>query len=351
MHPLQVAENTRCMWSVFERTKRVVLGRDLKGPQTPWHLGGEAEANAIGQAEKQDLRTMDKLHPWMASSASNPMSLGIAFKGPEGIVLAADSRVTLNTQMIAQGPNGPMPMLLPSTFDNATKLLKAKSQGFVGAITYGAGAIGMLEPRTAHSFIPEFEAVLPTERLSVKEFADELSKFFLARWIAGGMPNPTAPGSDMVFLVGGYDADSPYGRVFEIFIPSKPAPRETIPAGQFGATWGGQQEITARLLNGFDPRLPQMARDFLQIPTTTAAGQPDPLDVDLRTKLSARIPWQFLSLQDCVDLAIFLLRATITLQKWVIDIRGVGGAVDVATITRNEPFQYVQQKKIVGEMR
>jgi hypothetical protein len=279
------------------------------------------------------------------------MSLGIAFKGPEGIVLAADSRVTLNSQMIAQGPQGPTPVLLPSAFDNATKLLKAKSQGYVGAITYGAGAIGMLEPRTAHSFIPEFEAVLPAERLSVSAFADELSKFFLARWTAAGMPNPTPPGTDMVFLVGGYDEDAPYGRVFEIFIPSKPTPRETIPAGQFGATWGGQQEIAARILNGFDPKLPQMARDFLQIPTNAAAGQPDPLEIDLKTKLSARIPWQFLSLQDCVDLAIFLLRATITLQKWVIDIRGVGGAIDVATITRNDPFQYIQQKKIVGETR
>ena len=49
------------------------------------------------------------------------MSLGIAFKGPEGIVLAADSRVTIN----AERPiNDNLRLLLPSTFDNATKLLK-----------------------------------------------------------------------------------------------------------------------------------------------------------------------------------------------------------------------------------
>src|ERR1039457_4393527 len=113
------------------------------------------------------------------------MSLGIAFKGPEGIVLAADSRVTLNNAF-AQ-PNG-QTMVIASTFDNATKLLKVKGQDFVGAVTYGVGALGQKEPRTAHSFVPEFESMLnkkfPGKRLKVEEFAQELSDFFLAQWNA-----------------------------------------------------------------------------------------------------------------------------------------------------------------------
>ena len=276
------------------------------------------------------------------------MSLGIAFKGPEGIVLAADSRVTLNTQV--QVPGGPQ-LLLPATFDNATKLLKVKVQDFVGTITYGAGAIGQKEPRTAHSFVPEFEASLANApRLSVQDYAQKLSDFFMGRWSAAGMPNPAPPGQDMIFLVGGYDEGAAYGKVFEMFIPSRPVPRETLPAGQFGATWGGQHQIVSRLMNGFDLLTPQVARDFLHVPVTLAQGQLDPLDIELRTRLSARIPWQFLPLQDCVDLSIFLVRATITLQKWTVDVRGVGGAVDVATITRTEGFKHVQQKAIVGEV-
>ena len=264
-------------------------------------------------------------------------------------MLAADSRVTLNTPVPVPQGQGVAMMFLPSTFDNATKLLKVKGQDHVGAITYGMGAIGQVEPRTAHSFIPEFETALgDTPRLSVEVFASRLSGFYMDRWAQFGMPNPAPPGQDMIFLVGGYDEGAPYGRIFEIYIPSRPAPREMIPAGQFGAVWGGQQEITARLLTGFDPRVPQMVRSFLQT-AAAPAGVADPLDVELKTKLSARIPWQFLPLQDCVDLAIFLVRTTITLQKWVVDIRGVGGAIDVATITRNEPFRYIQQKEITGE--
>jgi hypothetical protein len=276
------------------------------------------------------------------------MSLGIAFKGPEGIVLAADSRVTLNAQIqIANGPE----MLLPATFDNATKLLRVKGQDYVGTITYGTGAIGTgPEPRTAHSFIPEFEAELGNTpgRLSVQVFAERLSAFFMARWTGMGMPTPAPPGQDIIFLVGGYDEGAPYGKVFEIFVPSRPTPRETLPAGQFGLTFGGQQEIVSRLINGFDIQAPQVVRGFLSVPF--AAGQgPDPLEIEMRTKFAAKIPWQFLPLQDCVDLSIFLVRATITLQKWTVDIRGVGGAVDVATITRTKGFSHIQQKEIIGE--
>ena len=272
------------------------------------------------------------------------MSLGIVFKGPEGIVLAADSRVTLNAHLT--GPEGAS-VLLPATFDNATKLLKIKGQDFVGTITYGAGAIGQQEPRTAHSFVPELEASLVnSQRLGVREFADKLSEFFMARWKDAGMLNPAQRGQDMSFLVGGYDKGEPYGTVFEIFIPSKPTPRETLSSGQFGATWGGQHQVVSRLINGFDLQVPKLARKFLNV---SADGSPDPLLDDLKAKLQAKIPWQFLPLQDCVDLSIFLIRATISLQKWTVDIRGVGGAVDVATVTRTKGFEYVQQKMVVGE--
>ena len=266
-------------------------------------------------------------------------------------MLAADSRVTLNAQI--QTLPGVPPLILPSFFDNATKLLKVKSQKYVGAITYGVGSIGTpQQARTAHSYLPEFEATLTDDPLTVEGFAQTLSEFFLARWNDAHMPNPAPPRQDMVFLVGGYDDDqAAYGRVFEFYIPSRPIPNETLPGGQFGATWGGQAEIASRLVLGYDPRTTGVVREFFHSPVQAElVGQPDPLDVELKNKLQAPIPWQFLPLQDCVDLSIFLIRSTIAMQKWIIALRGVGGAIDVATITRTEGFQYVQQKKICGEV-
>ncbi len=270
------------------------------------------------------------------------MSLGIAFKGPEGIVLAADSRVTLTAQM--QQLNQPA-ILLPSTYDNATKMLRVKGQSHIGAVTYGAGAIGQTEPRTAHSYIPEFEQELSNAgRLSVQDFSYRLSQFFLKKWQDQKMPS--TPGGDMIFLVGGYDEGAPYGRVFDIFIPSRPTPSEWHSGpGQFGLVWGGQKEYADRLIHGFDGRLPELARNFLSLDDPKR----EELSQHLQTQLQAPVPFAFLPLQDCVDFAIFLIRTTITMQHWILGLRGVGGAIDVAVITQTDGFTDIQRKKITGE--
>ncbi|HEY3131616.1 MAG TPA: hypothetical protein VGL91_19335 [Acidobacteriota bacterium] len=269
------------------------------------------------------------------------MSLGIVFKGAEGIVLAADSRVTLTGQLAQKGPGGEL-LVIPASYDNATKLLKVKGQDHVGAVTYGLGAIGQEAPRTAHSFISELEAELKnSKRIKVGEFAKKFGEFFLGKW-EELMPNNVAV-PDMVFLIGGYDENEPYGRVFEVTIPSNPKPKEWHPKS-FGAVWGGQTEFVDRLIQGYDRRLPELAKQSCGLSSDQESGLTNAV-----SQLNLPIPYPFLPLQDCVDLAIFLIRATITLQKWQVGIRGVGGAIDVATITKTTGFVAVQQKTVRGE--
>jgi 20S proteasome alpha/beta subunit len=264
------------------------------------------------------------------------LSLGIAFKGPEGIVLAADSRVTLS---------GPLPgsnLLVQSHYDNATKLLKVKDHDNVGAVTYGLGALGGRQPRTAHSYLPEFEAELATEeRLSVEGFATRLGDFFRGRWSAANTP---AEADALVFLVGGFDEGDAYGRVFEVSIPNAPAPVEQS-VDDFGITFGGQHEIAGRLLGGYDPRLEALMSANVHL----NPAQTKNLRQKVLQSLAMPIPYQFLPLQDCVDLAIFLIKTTATLQRWTTGVRGVGGAIDVATITRTDGFRAIQEKQILGD--
>ena len=270
------------------------------------------------------------------------MSLGIAFKGPEGIVLAADSRVTL-TAMI-QDSNG-QSNLLPATFDNATKLLRFSGNvgKYVGAVTYGAGAMGTTEPRTAHSFLPEFEGSIDiTSRLTTIEFAEKFSNFMLKHW-KKEMPEDYQ-GPDMVFLLGGFDQEDIDGKVYRFGIPSTPAPEE-LNEGRFGLSWGGQVEFTSRLIHGYDPKLIPMVKEILSLKDDKV----ELLQNQLMSNLNAKIPYQFLPLQDCVDLSIFLIRTTRELQKWIVDVRGVGGAIDVATISRTKGFEPVQVKEIKGD--
>src|SRR5687767_14047972 len=111
------------------------------------------------------------------------MSLGIVIKAPEGLVLAAESRLTLT----AQAPGQPS---IQVNFDNATELLSFNQpNNSVGVVTYGQAAIGL---RTAQSFIPALEAALVAQvpddeglkRLPIKEFAEKFSAFYLQQWQA-----------------------------------------------------------------------------------------------------------------------------------------------------------------------
>lgn len=67
--------------------------------------------------------------------------------------------------------------------------------------------------------------------------------------------------------------------------------------------------------------------------------------------LQMSLPLQAMALQDCVDLAIFFIRTTIAAQRLTVTVRGVGGPIDVATVTRQNGLAFVQRKSVVGELR
>lgn len=176
------------------------------------------------------------------------MTFGVVTKGPEGLVLAADSRVTLTTVM-ADGQK------MFSYFDNATKVLSIQGQKFVGIVTYGAGAIGATEPRTAHGYITEFEkglaAKLP-QRATVKQVGAELGRFYTDQWTQAGVAVGDPTVDAMYFIVGGFDEGEAYGKLYQVAVPNAPTPVEPSP-GTFGMSYGGQIELVARLLNGYAP--------------------------------------------------------------------------------------------------
>jgi len=273
-------------------------------------------------------------------------------KGSEGIVLAADSRVTLfNQAPWRPAPNtppnaSPPVLIIPSTFDNATKVLKVEGQDHVGAVTYGLGAFMTANgPRTMHSFIPEFETELKRaniDRLSVVDFSARLSEFFMKQWNTL-INRPPNPGEEINFLVGGFNVNEAYGKGYLFVIPTSPKPVEQNPgAGQFGISWGGQHDLAYRLLFGFDVGLPEFLKKNLNL----ADQQVAELNKQMGTEFAAGIPYQFLPLQDCVNLAVFLIESTISFQKFRSTVvRGVGGPVEVATVT-TRGFTFVSQKSI-----
>lgn len=260
------------------------------------------------------------------------MSLGMVIKSPEGLVLAAESRVTLQIQKA--GTNE----VVFNTFDNATKLFSFSSpHNHIGVVTYGQAAIGQ---RTAHSYVPEFEATLDGKLPTVLDYANALSTFYSDQWNRI-MPNPYT-GQNMTFIVCGFNENEPHGRVYLLDIPSHPAPVEQSPGvGVFGITWGGQREIVDRLIIGYDNQI---------LPTIFSILTPSPAQVQavmqaLQGKHQLQIPLDVMALQDCISLARLFISTTINTQELTIGLRGCGGPVDIAVIQRNKDLKYIQRKE------
>jgi hypothetical protein len=270
------------------------------------------------------------------------MSLGLVIKGPEGLVLAAESRITLGVKLAT--PQGPQQ--IPVYFDNAKKLLSFSEPNItVGLVTYGQAVIGQQTPRTAASFLPEFESSLPKERLSVLNFAEKISEFYLNQWHLTMPPDDKLDNiPNMTLVVAGFNHDEVYGKVYLIEIPRAPKPIERSKDNEFSITFGGQHDIVSRIMNGYDIRLPEVLKKDLNL----SSEQITKFETIIK-QFQLVVPLQVLALQDCVDLACFFIRTTMDAQRFSVGIRGVGGYIDIAIIKRNQKLQFIQRKQEHGE--
>lgn len=267
------------------------------------------------------------------------MSLGIVIKGPEGLVLAADSRVTVQTKDV-------MGKINSVNFDNATKLITFSDHPNIGLVTYGQPAIGDTL-RTVHSFIPEFEDHIAKKYkekvLSVESFAQEVANFFHSQWkLSSKIEDYKGP--PMTIITAGYNKDEHFGRVYISELPYKVVPEERSPGPKgFGITWGGQREIVDRIILGYDSGIGDVIR------SSNISEEQKKNIIKTMEQFQISIPYMLLPLQDCVNLASFLINATIRAQGLSLGIRGVGGPIDIAIIQRKKAIKFVQEKHIIGE--
>jgi hypothetical protein len=250
------------------------------------------------------------------------MSLVVAVKTPEGLVLAVDSRVVIapvDTQGVAQAPG---------TYDNiTTNLFSFKPpHNFIGVVSYGQPVLGN---RTVAGHFTEFNEYLieqQPERLSVYDFASELSQFFTTRWDATQGP---PLGVQLSFFVAGYDDKEATGHVYSVRIPENIEPVELMEGIPFGIVPDGEARIIGRIIAGYDITLTDIVNQNLT--------------EEKKLELKLPVPYDILSLRAAVDLATVLIRATIDLQNLAIMPHTCGGPIDVCTITNADGLSFVQR--------
>jgi hypothetical protein len=242
------------------------------------------------------------------------MSFIITLYTREGIVMASDSRLTLNAEIPT--PGGPKTLLAAGVSDSSYKTFLAQNR--IGISTFGRADInGAPIGGFIDTFIREHLSEAPT----VTEFAKELNEHFRAF-------NPIP---DAGFHIAGYEISengfkqmvyrvAPFHNLVQISNPDTPAGDPTQ-----GAAWDGEGDILARLLQ------PVFVKDahgsYQQLP-------------------QFQIPWQFFTLQDAIDFAVYAIRTTIDSVRFLPRAKTVGGPIDVLVIKPSEAI-WISRKELV----
>lgn len=247
------------------------------------------------------------------------MSLVIATYVPEGIVMASDSRQSVN--VIGKTPDGKDFNVETVNSDAVMKTFLLEEQR-VGISNFGQDLLGGI-PMASH--IKRFtEESLKPDDDDVETIAKKVLDFFRKDF-------PTA---DTGFHIAGYKKEDkismPY--VFYVHISKNIIERRNLKpdkAISYGATWSGQIDILSGILQ---PSL---------IPGPD--GKPQQLN-------KAPIIWDAITLQDAIDFSIYAIRTTIDTIRFQARPKNVGGYIDVLVITPDFA-KWIQHKELHGEQK
>lgn len=115
-----------------------------------------------------------------------------------------------------------------------------------------------------------------------------------------------------------------------------------------GALWAGQTDVIGRIIKGY--ALDAHGLKFIK----DALAKDQPATLDEINKLEYIINWGTITLQDAVDFCVLMTKTTESIQRFSDGtiltpggIPGVGGPVDVAVLTAEKGFVWLQKKKLL----
>jgi 20S proteasome alpha/beta subunit len=236
------------------------------------------------------------------------MSLIVTLYVPEGIVIAGDSRLTLNwVNPTDQGQQ----MLSASMSDSFTKIFSINNKFGLG--TFGAADINGIP---ISGFINQFHEEKVKPETNLEEMPQLLLDFFGEKF---GYPA-------INFYLVGYNIENGISvqHVYHINIAAKNYSRKNFVNGQtnHGATWGGETEILSRILNSAKVK---QNENWIDLPDT-------------------QIPWNYMTLQDAIDFSVYAIRTTIETMRFQQRMKTVGGPIDILVIKPNEAPIWINKK-------
>jgi hypothetical protein len=225
----------------------------------------------------------------------------------EGIVVASDSRLTLNTTS-QEGERQVVKMSVAES-DSNSKLFLTSSK--VGIATLGQADIqGVPIAGYVESFIKENLS----NDAQVDEIPQRILKYF----------RDLSQSLDTTFVVTGYKKNSNTWeqQVWEVKVSKNSAVRVDEQGSQ-GAYWGGEGDVLSRLLQPVGINSNEGFQPYPNYP----------------------IQFGYFTLQDAIDYSIYAVKVTIDTMRFHPRPKTVGGPIDVLVIKPDEAI-WVQKKML-----
>ena len=281
------------------------------------------------------------------------MTIAIAVKVHDGVVLAADSAASI------MHPAGAAHGLAAWVYNNANKVFRLGRNIRVGGMVWGAGSIGPVSISTlARDLEQRFAAggdalAVDPASYTVKEVAEKVRRFFYEeKYLAAYPAAPPAPPDrpSLGLLVAGFSTGADLAEVYRIEINAGvcPAPILAKPAAETGYLWYGQPEALNRLLDGYDPRLRSVFEQLFQqlgMPADQIGPQVDALLLQIKAVFNIPLYTDPMPIQDAIDLAEFLAQTAIGFSRFRPGSQTVGGPIEMAAITKHDGFKWIRHKQ------
>lgn len=268
------------------------------------------------------------------------MTIAVAVSAVDSIVLASDSATTQH-QLIPGGQLEPI-----NTWNSANKIFNLRKTLPVGAMTWGRAS---LSGRSIATLAKELRCRLSGERPTHGDWALDATKYTIADvanraksffYDEHYQNDPSA--NDLLGLaIAGYSAGSDAAElhVMQMDQTGCHGPEEFQPGGHEFVIWWGQPEAITRLALGFSPRIGEALAQL----GVTAADIPAYVQA-IKDKTALPLVFPGMPVGEAIDLADFLVDATIKFVRFAPGHQSVGGPVEIAAMTRYEGFKWIKRK-------
>lgn len=272
------------------------------------------------------------------------MTIAISLKVHDGVVLAADSASTLFGIDQSSGHSG-----VVTIYNTANKVFNLYKGLPIGCITWGSGSIGNASISTLTKDLrrrfmgedPEHEDWrLDRNKYTIEGVAKMARQFFYEE-LYDHKFKESQEKPDLGFIVAGYSAGDGLAEEWRIQIEKGDClePELIRPKDSAGISWRGEPEVITRIVFGYGTGLPRVLKEL---------GVPDeqigPAMKQIVSHLEVPLAPAPMPIQDAIDLAVFLVDATIMFSRFTPGAPTVGGPIEVAAITKHEGFKWVRRK-------